>query len=83
MANNHFSWFVIIAVIFLTLETKSGVKQVRGKIPMRSLLVSLFILTGVICMQLTEAGNITISQFLSGFLPVVIAAFLYPFGNRK
>lgn len=70
-------------LFFITLETKSGVKRVRGKIPMRSLLVSLFILSGVICMQLTEAGDITVSQFLSGFLPVVIAAFLYPYGNRK
>ncbi|MEI4829498.1 multidrug resistance efflux transporter family protein [Bacillus sp. FJAT-53711] len=70
-------------LFFITVETKSGTKRVRGKIPIQSLLISLFILVGVICMQATEAGHITISQFLSGFLPVVIAAFLYPFGNRK
>ena len=70
-------------LFFITVETKSGTKRIRGKIPMRSLLISFFILIGVVCMQATEAGHITISQFLSGFLPVVIAAFLYPFGNRK
>ncbi|MBL1992615.1 multidrug resistance efflux transporter family protein, partial [Klebsiella pneumoniae] len=47
------------------------------------LYVALFILLGVICMQATAAGHITMTQFISGFLPVVLAAFLYPFGNRK
>ncbi|KEK26417.1 DMT family transporter [Bacillus gaemokensis] len=70
-------------LFFITIETKTGTKRVRGKIPLRSLYVSLFILIGVICMQATQAGHITATQFLSGFLPVVLAAFLYPFGNRK
>lgn len=70
-------------LFFITIETKTGTKRVRGKIPLRSLYVSLFILIGVICMQATEAGHITATQFISGFLPVVLAAFLYPFGNRK
>lgn len=70
-------------LFFITTETKTGTKRVRGKIPLRSLYVSLFILIGVICMQATEAGHITATQFISGFLPVVLAAFLYPFGNRK
>ncbi|PDY45746.1 DMT family transporter [Bacillus pseudomycoides] len=70
-------------LFFITIETKTGTKHVRGKIPLRSLYVSLFIIIGVICMQATEAGHITATQFISGFLPVVLAAFLYPFGNRK
>ncbi|PEE38156.1 DMT family transporter [Bacillus pseudomycoides] len=70
-------------LFFITIETKTGTKRVRGKIPLRSLYVSLFIIIGVICMQATEAGHITATQFISGFLPVVLAAFLYPFGNRK
>ena len=70
-------------LFFVKIETKSGTKLVRGKIPLRSLYVALFILLGVICMQATAAGHITMTQFISGFLPVVLAAFLYPFGNRK
>ncbi|EOP65613.1 MULTISPECIES: DMT family transporter [Bacillus cereus group] len=70
-------------LFFITIETKTGTKRVRGKIPLRSLYVSLFIIIGVICMQATEAGHITATQFISGFLPVVLAAFLYPSGNRK
>ncbi|PIE95247.1 hypothetical protein CO726_11215 [Bacillus fungorum] len=70
-------------LFFVKIETKSGTELVRGKIPLRSLYVALFILLGVICMQATAAGHITITQFISGFLPVVLAAFLYPFGNRK
>lgn len=70
-------------LFFVKIETKLGTKLVRGKIPLRSLYVALFILLGVICMQATAAGHITMTQFISGFLPVVVAAFLYPFGNRK
>lgn len=70
-------------LFFITIQTTTGTKRVRGKIPLRSLYISLFILIGVICMQATEAGHITVTQFISGFLPVVLAAFLYPFGNRK
>ncbi|MBY0597056.1 DMT family transporter [Bacillus bingmayongensis] len=78
-----FAGLLLSPLFFITIETKTGTKRVRGKIPLRSLYVSLFILIGVICMQATEAGHITASQFISGVLPVVLAAFLYPFGNRK
>ena len=54
-------------LFFVKIETKSGTKLVRGKIPLRSLYVALFILLGVICMQATAAGHITITQFISGF----------------
>ena len=54
-------------LFFVKIETKSGTKLVRGKIPLRSLYVALFILLGVICMQATAAGHITMTQFISGF----------------
>ncbi|MGR5952685.1 multidrug resistance efflux transporter family protein [Bacillus paranthracis] len=83
LASYYISRFTTSPLFFVKIETKSGTKLVRGKIPLRSLYVALFILLGVICMQATAAGHITITQFISGFLPVVLAAFLYPFGNRK
>ncbi|MEK1832319.1 multidrug resistance efflux transporter family protein [Priestia megaterium] len=58
-------------------------QKVRGSIPLKTLGISTFILAGVILMQVKEAENITLSQFVLGFLPVVMAAFLYPLGNRK
>ena len=54
-------------LFFVKIETQSGTKLVRGKIPLRSLYVALFILLGVICMQVTAAGHITMTQFISGF----------------
>ena len=67
LASYDFSWFTTITTIFRKIETKSGTKLVRGKIPLRSLYVALFILLGVICMQATAAGHITMTQFISGF----------------
>ena len=55
----------------------------RGKIPVKRLIISSFILIGVIIMQLNEAKTMSISSILKGFIPVAISAFLYPLGNRK
>ena len=68
-------------LFFVKIETKSGTKLVRGKIPLRSLYVALFILLGVICMQARRSHYNNSVHFR--VLPVVLAAFLYPFGNRK
>ena len=63
-------------LFFVKIETKSGTKLVRGKIPLRSLYVALFILLGVICMQATAAGHITMTQFISGIFTCRISGFL-------
>ena len=55
----------------------------RGQIPVKRLIISSFILIGVIIMQLNEAKTMSISSILKGFIPVAISAFLYPLGNRK
>ena len=55
----------------------------RGKIPLKRLLISSFILLGVIIMQLNEINTLPLFHILKGFVPVAIAAFLYPLGNRK
>jgi drug/metabolite transporter (DMT)-like permease len=75
--------FTIIAGILLTplfLET-SGM---RRKLPKTSLLFSIVILLGILLMQWENAeGELTLSLLLTGMLPVVIASFAYPLGNRK
>ncbi|OIU72048.1 DMT family transporter [Rossellomorea aquimaris] len=63
--------------------TSSGPVKVRHKIPLRSLLISLFILCGVILIQLPHAEGFSLKMILSGIVPVVIASFCYPLGNRK
>jgi drug/metabolite transporter (DMT)-like permease len=63
--------------------TPSGMKTVRHRIPLLSLCISIFILSGVILIQIPNAQGLTPSLVMSGIIPVVLAAFSYPLGNRK
>lgn len=38
---------------------------------------------GIIIIQIPQASEIHLNIFLLGFLPIIIAAFCYPLGNRK
>lgn len=53
------------------------------KIPYKGLLMSLLILVGVGLMQLHEASAVAGKEILFGIVPIVVAAFAYPLGNRK
>ena len=70
-------------LFYVSIHTNGSTKKIRQKIPFKSLRFSLIILLGVILMQVKEANQLTFSDFLFGFIPVVVAAFLYPLGNRK
>ncbi|WP_024615343.1 multidrug resistance efflux transporter family protein [Clostridium sp. Ade.TY] len=77
------SWLVagcwqitIVAGILLTPIFKS-------KLPLKNLFLSLFILFGVFLIQYEHAKNINITQALLSIIPILIAAFSYPLGNRK
>ncbi|MCP3027488.1 multidrug resistance efflux transporter family protein [Halobacillus sp. A5] len=58
-------------------------EKARNKIEVRALCISLFILLGVVLIQLPQAGQLNPAQIAAGILPVVLAAFAYPLGNRK
>lgn len=77
--------FTIIAGLLVTplffIHTKDGL--IRQKIPLNSLIISLFILVGIIIMQIPNATTLSKESLLLGILPVIIAAFAYPLGNRK
>ncbi|MBM7586289.1 drug/metabolite transporter (DMT)-like permease [Bacillus pakistanensis] len=70
-------------LFFKTIYSKNGQVKVRQKIPLKSLYISIFILFGVVLIQLQKADSLTINEIMIGVLPVVIAAFAYPLGNRK
>jgi hypothetical protein len=75
---------VLLAPLFLlTIKTTDGVRKVRQQIPMISLAISLVILIGIVLIQLPNANGVSIQTLLLGTLPVVVAAFAYPLGNRK
>ncbi len=66
-----------------TVLTPNGPVQVRQRIPVIGLLMSLIILLGVALMHVQEADHLDVREMLLGIVPVVIAAFAYPLGNRK
>jgi len=54
-----------------------------GKVPIRGLIISSVIIIGVILIQFQQTGSVSMKEILLGVLPVIIAAFAYPLGNRK
>jgi hypothetical protein len=74
---------LLAPLFFLTITTPNGPKKVRGRIPFRGLFMSFIILLGIIMMQLEHASSISLKNVLLGIIPVIIASFAYPLGNRK
>jgi drug/metabolite transporter (DMT)-like permease len=74
----------LLAPLFYEITiTEKGPIHKKGKIPFKGLGMSLIIVLGIILMQLEQANHISIAQILLGVLPVIIASFAYPLGNRK
>ena len=71
---------VILAPLFVTVVDN---KIIRQKIPLTSLFISSIILIGIMLIQIPQGKEVTFNHLLLGVIPVVIAAFSYPLGNRK
>lgn len=71
---------VLLAPLFLTIIDG---KKVRQKIPIISLLISCIILIGILLIQIPQAKTVSLQALMLGILPVMVAAFAYPLGNRK
>lgn len=75
---------LVVPFFYKTVDTENGLQKVREQIPIKGLIFSSFIFIGIILIQLQEAdGGIGMEMLLVGILPVVVAAFAYPLGNRK
>jgi drug/metabolite transporter (DMT)-like permease len=70
-------------LFFKSIETNNGTCKIRNKFPKKSLLMSSIILLGIFLMQFEEAKNMSWLETLLGIIPVILAAFAYPLGNRK
>lgn len=66
-----------------TIEENGEIIKIKNKLPIKTLLLSTIILIGIFLMQFEEAYKISFAQTLLGIIPVIIAAFAYPLGNRK
>ncbi|WP_341322139.1 multidrug resistance efflux transporter family protein [Solibacillus sp. FSL H8-0523] len=71
---------VLLAPLFVTVLAG---KTTRAKIPLVSLGISGIILIGILLIQIPQAQSVDAKSLLLGILPVVVAAFAYPLGNRK
>ncbi|HLR71458.1 MAG TPA: multidrug resistance efflux transporter family protein [Pseudogracilibacillus sp.] len=70
-------------LFFESIQTDDGTIEIQGKVPWRSLTMSLLILLGIFLMQFEHAQQISIENVLLGVVPVLVASFAYPLGNRK
>ncbi|WP_144568751.1 DMT family transporter [Bacillus pseudomycoides] len=71
----------IIAGILLT--PLFATNSLHKKIPMKELMMSAVILLGVLLMQVEHASSLGIRETVLCVVPVIVAAFAYPLGNRK
>lgn len=74
---------LLAPLFFETYHTKHGPLQVRGKISFRGLIMSMIILLGIVLMQMDHAKLLSLENLLLGVVPILIASFAYPLGNRK
>lgn len=65
------------------MDGPDGKLYIRGKIPLHGLGLSLIILAGVALLQAEHARQLEPGQVLLGIIPVLLASFTYPLGNRK
>lgn len=74
---------LLAPLFYETIHTKNGPLQIRGKIPFRGLVMSMIILLGIVLMQMEHAKQLSFENVLLGVVPILIASFAYPLGNRK
>lgn len=74
---------LLAPLFYEKITTPNGTIQVPGKIPYRGLSMSLIILLGVAIMQWDHASSLSLKEMLLCIIPIVIASFAYPLGNRK
>jgi drug/metabolite transporter (DMT)-like permease len=74
---------LLAPLFYETVMTEKGTKKQKGKIPFKGLSMSLIILLGIIFMQTDQAKHLSSLELALGIIPVLVATFAYPLGNRK
>lgn len=74
---------LLVPLFYENIVTPSGIKKVKGKIPIKGMLISVFILIGILLIHLQQANQASLRDVLLVIFPVGVAAFAYPLGNRK
>jgi hypothetical protein len=74
---------LLAPLFYETVKTDTGPIQLKGKIPFRGMAMSMIILLGIILMQVEQANRLSMIELSFGVIPVIVASFAYPLGNRK
>lgn len=77
------TWQITIVAGVIMTPLFSQNKNMSGRFPTKVLFFSSMILLGVLLIQFEEATKMSLFHFITGSMPVLFAAFAYPFGNRK
>ncbi|WAH39939.1 multidrug resistance efflux transporter family protein [Alicyclobacillus fastidiosus] len=74
---------LLVPLFHETIQTNDGVAQVRKRIPLRNMGMSFVILSGIVLMEWSQATDVSVRDMLFGMIPILVATFAYPLGNRK
>lgn len=74
---------LLAPLFYETVMTDKGPIKIKGKIPLKGLTMSLLILLGILLMQFQQTDHFSVTSIILGVLPVAVASFAYPLGNRK
>jgi drug/metabolite transporter (DMT)-like permease len=82
------SWLVastwqITIVAGMCLSPIINKTRYKKTISGEALAFSFIILLGIVIMQISQAKSISTQELMLGTIPVLVAAFAYPLGNRK
>jgi hypothetical protein len=74
---------LLAPLFYERIQTLNGPIHRRAKIPVKGMGMSLIILIGIGLMQAEHMKYVPLESVLLGVIPVMIASFAYPLGNRK
>ncbi|MCL6456374.1 MAG: multidrug resistance efflux transporter family protein [Gorillibacterium sp.] len=74
---------LLVPFFYETVMAANGPRRIRRRMPLTGLAFSLVILAGIAVMQIQHAQDLEVGNVLVGILPIVLASFAYPLGNRK
>ena len=66
-----------------TAHTPNGIRKVRRRIPWKGMGMSFVILLGIVVMEWSQATHVSVRDAVLGIVPIAVASFAYPLGNRK
>lgn len=75
-------WIVASTWQFTIIATALILILFGEKLPLKALGFSILIFFGIILVNLEQATQFNITTILLGVIPIIIAAFAYPFGNQ-